>query len=103
MDVLDVLTSVVRTCTRVIKVGADIQESARKRLVDDLQETCSAAEDSFGEVLKRLLPIKKASGDPKALALELHAFRADQATRAVFKPDHLCGRVDQLLLDLKNN
>jgi hypothetical protein len=49
------------------------------------------------------VPIKNAFADPTALATELRAFAADSTTRANFKPDHLCGQVDQLLIRLSSN
>jgi hypothetical protein len=49
------------------------------------------------------VPIKNAFADPTALAIELRAFAADATTRASFKPDHLCGQVDQLLIRLSSN
>jgi hypothetical protein len=49
------------------------------------------------------VPIKNAFADPTALATELRAFAADGTTRANFKPDHLCGQVDQLLIRLSSN
>lgn len=103
MDVLDTLTSIMRYCGRVVKLGADIQEPTRATFVSDLQGICSNAEDSYGQVLRRLLPIKNSSNNPAKLAIELHMFHADVQTRDQFKPDHLCGRVDQILVDLASN
>ncbi len=103
MDVLDIVTNIIRYCGRVVKLGADIQEPARGRFVSDLQGMCSNAEDSYGQVLKRLLPVRSSSNDPARFAIELHSFRADIETRNAFKPEHLCGRIDQILVDLESN
>jgi hypothetical protein len=103
MNVLDTLTKALRYSARLVRAGAALQQAARTKLVTDLQGICSNVEDSYDAVLKRLLPIKSAARDPKALASEIHAFRADSATKQKFKPDHLCGRVDQILMDLESN
>jgi hypothetical protein len=49
------------------------------------------------------MPIKNAFANPPALAAELRAFAADATSRANFKPEHLCGEVDQLLIRLRSN
>ncbi len=87
MDVLDILTNVMRYCGRVVTFAADIQEPARAKFVNDLQGICSNAEDSYGQLLKRFLPLKSSSNDPGKLATEIHAFRGDMETRKAFKPE----------------
>src|SRR5262245_35129574 len=103
MQVFEALKQAVKACADVIKWGAGIQEPARKGLVTDLQAICSNCEAAYDAVLARLVPIKNAFADPNTLAAELRAFAADTATRAKFKPDHLCGQVDQLLVRLSSN
>jgi hypothetical protein len=103
MDILDLLTKAIRACARIVSFGAGIQSRSRKALVEALQNICSDAIDAYSAVLKRLQPVKDSFTSPKALADEIEAFRADEVTRSAFKPDHLCGRVDQLLMDLANN
>lgn len=54
-------------------------------------------------MLVRLLTIKNAYSDPDKLAAELHALKADLEVRRKFKPEFLCGQVDQLLTGLASN
>jgi hypothetical protein len=58
---------------------------------------------AFDKVLVRLKPVKSAANDPKRLAAALRQFSADATTRKAFKPEHLCGEVDQLLVGLQSN
>src|SRR5215470_1516449 len=103
MQVLEALKQAVKTCADVVKWGAGIQEPTRKALVADLQAICANCDAAYDAVLVRLVPIKNAFGTPVALAAELRAFSADTATRNKFKPDHLCGQVDQLLARIGSN
>jgi hypothetical protein len=103
MDVLEYLKQSINTCADILKWGANLQGSTRKSLVADLQSVCSNCEDAYGAVLERLVPVKNAFGDPTTLARELRNFAADQTVRRQFKPDHLCGNIDQLLQRLSNN
>jgi|GEM_PF-2989397 len=103
MDFLSILKDAVKECSRVIKFGAGIQSKARNRLINDLQNICSRVESAYSAVLARLHPVKDSFQNPKALAKELKRFAADSKTRKVFKPDHLCGEVDTLLMDLESN
>ena len=103
MQVFEALKQAVKACADVVKWGAGIQEPTRKGLAADLQAICTNCDAAYDAVLTRLVPIKNAFADPTALAAELRAFAADAATRANFKPDHLCGQVDQLLIRLSSN
>jgi len=103
MQVLEALKQAVKACADVVKWGAGIQEPVRKGLAVDLQAICTNCDAAYAAVLTRLVPIENAFADPTALATELRAFAADSTTRANFKPDHLCGQVDQLLIRLSSN
>ena len=103
MQVLEALKQAVKACADVVKWGAGLQEPTRKGLAADLQAICMNCDAAYDAVLTRLVPIKNAFADPIALAAELRAFAADGMTRASFKPDHLCGQVDQLLIRLGSN
>ncbi len=103
MQVLEVLKQAIKACAEVVNWGAGIQEPERKNLAADLNAICGACEAAYDAVLTRLVPVKNAFGDPTALATELRAFAADASTRAKFKPEHLCGHVDKLLVRLSSN
>ena len=103
MEVLNVLKQAVKACAEVVKWGAGLQESTRKGLVVDLQGICSNCESAYDAVLTRLIPVKNAFAHPQQLAAELSAFATDATTRRQFKPEHLCGQVDQLLVRLASN
>ncbi len=103
MEVLNALKQAVKTCADVVKFGAGIQEPTRKSLIADLQTICTNCEAAYDAVLIRLVPIKNAFSDPTTLAAELRVFAADAVARANFKPDQLCGQVDQLLTQLSSN
>jgi hypothetical protein len=103
VDVLNYLQQAIKTCTNIVKWGADMQGNARASLVTELQSICSNCEDAYGAILARLVPVKNASTDATALARELRDFAADQTVRNQFKPDHLCGNIDQLMQNLRSN
>jgi hypothetical protein len=103
MEVLGYLKDVVRTCASILTWGANLQKGVRASLVEDLQSICSNCEDSFGAVLERLTPVKDAFSDPGKLQKELRKFAADKKIRDKFKPEHLCGAVDQLLQRMESN
>jgi hypothetical protein len=103
MEVLSLLKQAIKACADVVRWGAGIQEATRKGLVADLQMICTNCDDAYDAVLVRLVPVKKAFANPDALANELRAFAADTATRNKFKPDHLCGQVDDLLSRISSN
>lgn len=103
MQVFEALKQAVKACADILKWGAGIQEPTRSGLAADLQAICRNCDAAYDAVLTRLVPIKNAFADPTALAAELRAFAADSTTRASFKPDHLCGQVDQLLIRLSSN
>ena len=103
MEVLNALKEAIKVCASVVKWGAGIQEPSRKALVADLQAICANCDAAYDAVLVRLVPIKNAFATPVALAAELRAFSTDRATRNKFKPDHLCGQVDQLLARIGSN
>jgi hypothetical protein len=103
VQVLEALKQAVRACAEVVSWGSGIQEPERKELAANLQAICSACEAAYDAVLARLVPIKNAFGDPVALAAEIRTFAADAATRDKFKPEHLCGQVDRLLVRLGSN
>ncbi len=103
MLVVDLLKQALSACADVIKWGAGIQESTRKSLVSDLQDICTNCDDAYDAVIARLVPVKNAFADPNLLAHELRSFAADASTRSKFKPEHLCHRVDDLLVNLSSN
>ena len=103
MEVLNVLRQAVKACADVVAWGAGLQEGARKGLVAELQGICANCDAAYDVVLARLVPVKSVFGDPQKLATELRAFAADASTRAQFKPEHLCGQVDRLLVRLSSN
>ena len=103
MEVLELLKRAIKACAEVIKWGGGIQEPTRKNLVKDLQGICLNCEAAYDAVLKRLVPVKNAFSDKSKLALELRKFASDSKTRDKFKPDRLCGQVDQLLTRLNSN
>lgn len=103
MQVFEALKQAVKACADVVKWGAGIQEQTRKSLAADLQAICSNCGAAYDAVLTRLVPIKNAFSDPTVLAAELRAFAADSTIRTNFKPDQLCGQVDQLLIQLSSN
>lgn len=103
MEVLSVLKQAVTACADVVKWGAGIQESTRKGLVVDLQTICTNCEAAYDAVLLRLVPVKNAFNSPDDFSNELRAFSADATTRSKFKPSHLCGQVDDLLMRISSN
>ena len=103
METLQVLKRALSAAAEVLSFGADIQKDARERLIADLHSICGKCEDAYGTVLLRLRPVKQAFGDPQLLANELLDLSTDQSTRDSFKPEHLCGEVDNLLDALANN
>jgi len=103
MEVLNTLTSAIKTSASVIKWGVGLQESTRRDLVSDLQTICANCESAYDAVLERLVPVKNTFADPEILANELRAFAADNVTRGKFKPQHLCSQIDDLLMRLSSN
>ena len=103
MDVLELLKRALNACARVVKVGAGIQEEVRKDLVEDLQRICFNCEQALDTVLSRLRPIKDSYLSAPSLAKELRDFAADAETRDAFKPEHLCGDIDRLIVRLESN
>lgn len=103
MNPVRFLGDALRTATRSIAYLWRTQGAERSQLISDLQAICSRCEDAYAAVLKQLRPVKNSYGDRKALANALRAFAADDKTRGAFKPEHLCGEVDQLLQRLSSN
>ena len=103
MEVLNALKQAVKACADVVKWGSGLQEAARRGLITDLQTICTNCDAAYDVVLARLVAIKNSFADPTRLALELRSFAADGATRSAFKPEHLCGQVDHLLVRLSSN
>lgn len=103
MNVFKILKDAVEACVDVIKFGSAIQNQAQLRLINDLQMVCSKVESAYSTVLSRLKIVKQNYNDAKELAFALQDFAADAETRNAFKPDHLCGEIDSLLVDLENN
>ena len=77
MEVLDILTKVVRVCSGIISQGAGIQGQARYDLISDLQRICSNCDTAYSTVLARLRPVKDAYQDTGELADALRSFSAD--------------------------
>ena len=103
MDVLELLKRALNTCASVIKLGAGMQEKTRKELASELQQVCVKCEAAYDTVLSRLKPVKDAFHNPTALATALRDFAADAQTRKAFKPEHLCGEIDNLVMRLQSN
>lgn len=103
MEVLELLKRALKTCAGILRFGASLQEPARKELTADLQRICLNCEDAYSTVLKRLGPVKDAFHDPDRLAKELRDFAGDTQTRDAFKPEHLCGEIDHLIVRLESN
>lgn len=104
METIDLLKRAVTAFSRILKASGRVQAQARSELVMDLQRICSNCESAYSTVLARLSSVKDAyRADPTELAKALRAFAGDQETRDAFKPDHLCGEVDQLLTKLESN
>jgi hypothetical protein len=103
MEVLNTMQQALKTAARVIKWGAGLQESTRKTLVTELQTICGNCESAYDAMLTRLVPVKNAYSDPLKLAAELRALQVDQTVRRQFKPEFLCGQVDQLLAQLHSS
>ena len=103
MEILNAIRHAIQACADVVKWGAGIQEDTRKKLVEDLQAICLNCDTAYEAVLKRLVPVKNAFSDRGKLAIELRSFAADAETRGTFKPEHLCGQVDHLLVRLASN
>ena len=103
MQVFEALKQAIKACADVVNWGSGIQEPTRKDLAGELQDICARCESAYEVVLARLAPIKNVISDPAALAKELRVFAADADTRAKFKPQHLCGQVDHLLVRLSSN
>ncbi len=93
--------AIVRACTRLLRYLPGLQPDERKHLVHDVQVICNRSAEAYSALLARLLVIKAAFRDPVLLVRELRLFSADTQTRAAFKPEYLCGEVDQLLQELK--
>lgn len=103
MNPVRFLGDALRTATRSVAFLWRTQGAERSQLIADLQTMCSRCEDAYTVVIKQLRPVKDSHGDRKALASALRAFAADDQTRSAFKPEHLCGEVDQLLQRLSSN
>lgn len=103
MNPVRFLGDALRTATRSIAYLWRTQGTERSQLIADLQAICSRCEDAYTAVIKQLRPVKDSYGDREALASALRTFAADSQTRSAFKPEHLCGEVDQLLQRLSSN
>ena len=103
MAIVDLLRRALKSCADVLKLGAGIQEPARRQLIQDLQSICKKCEQAYATVLKRLSPVKDSLKNPQKLAFALRQFASDTRTRNAFKPEHLCGEVDHLLARLQSN
>lgn len=103
MEVLELLKRALQTCASVIKLGAGMQEKVRKELTNDLQQICLKCEKAYDTVLTRLGPVKDTFQHPVNLANALRDFAADTVTRDAFKPEHLCGAIDHLIVRLASS
>jgi len=97
MNPVRILGEALRTAWRAIRTMAGAQNRTRSEIVGQLQAVCDRCDTAYATVLERLLPVKQSLGKLGDLASELRAFAADGQTRSAFKPQHLCGEVDQLL------
>ena len=103
MNPVRFLGDALRTATRSVAFLWRTQGAERSQLITDLQDICSRCEDAYGAVIKQLQPVKDSFGEPETLANALGVFAADDQTRKAFKPEHLCGEVDQILQRLSSN
>lgn len=103
MNPVRFLGEALRTATGSVAYLWRTQGTERRQLIADLQAICSRCEDAYAAVLKQLRPVKDSYGNRKALAKALRTFAVDDKTRNAFKPEHLCGEVDQLLQRLTSN
>jgi hypothetical protein len=103
METVAMLKRALSATGEVLKAGQGIQEPARMGLVKDLHSVCLKCEGAYETVLLRLVPVKNAFNDPDQLAMELRLLASDTETRDAFKPEHLCGEVDELLTRLESN
>ena len=63
MEVLAMLRNIVSQCAKVITFGAQIQGKAKNELITSLQDICDKCENSYSQVLAKLLPIKNSFND----------------------------------------
>ena len=103
MNPVRFLGDALRTSTRSITFLWRTQGAERSQLIADLQAICSRCDDAYAAVIKKLRPVKNSYTDREALADALRTFAADDQTRSAFKPEHLCGEVDQLLQRLSSD
>jgi hypothetical protein len=103
MNPVRFLGDALRTATGSVAYLWRTQGTERRQLIADLQAICSRCEDAYAAVLKQLQPVKNSYGNRKALVKAMRMFAADDKTRSAFKPEHLCGEVDQLLQRLTSN
>ena len=103
MNPVRFLGEALRTASRSIGFLWRTQGNERRDLISQLQAICSKCDDAYFAVLEKLSPIKQAYGDRKAMADAMRVFAADSETRKAFKPEHLCGEVDQLLQRLSSH
>src|SRR5262245_19904105 len=97
MNPVEFLGKALRTASQAIGFLGTKQANERKQLISDLQAICSKCETAYGIVIEKLLPVKNAFHNRTKLASALRTFAADASIRSAFKPEHLCGEVDQLL------
>ena len=103
MEALTLLRRALSAAGEVLRIGQDIQSSARMDLIKDLHAICLKCETAYETVLLRLVPVKNALQDPDRLATELRSLASDVDTRDAFKPEYLSGEADVLLSRLENN
>lgn len=103
MNPVKFLGDALRAISRAVSFLWTQQGVDRRALVDAVQQVCSRCEDAYSAVITALRPVKDAFGKPADLSGALREFASDAATRARFKPDQLCGDIDQLLQRLASN
>lgn len=103
MNPVRFLGDALRTAVKALTFLWRTQDAERSQLIKDIHDICSRCEDAYGAVINRLPPIKDSYGNREALAKALRAFASDSETRSAFKPEHLCGEVDQILQRLRSN
>lgn len=97
MNPVRFLGDALRTATKSVAFLCRTQGAERQQLISDLQKICSRCEDAYVAVLSALSVVKNAYGDQPKLVSALRSFASNSETRVAFKPEHLCGEVDQIL------
>lgn len=102
-DPLSFLRTIFKTSRAVILAGRGLQEPTRTALARDLQRVCARCRGAYERFLKQLAPLKASYSQPAALVKEVQKLASQPEYRQTFKPDKLCGDIDNLLTRLHSN